>query len=93
MTKKKKLSAKKPAKKAARKKAKAREYVEPKTALELGYLCKSLTDAGECGRPPVWFDYDLGEVNHLSGFVCDEHKTSRRLEKLGQPKQMTSAAV
>jgi hypothetical protein len=41
---------------------------------------------------PVWFDYDLGEVNHLSGFVCDDHETSTRLEKLGQPKQTAIAA-
>ena len=57
--------------------------MEPKTALELGSLCKAQNDAGECGKPPVWFDYDLGEVDHLSGFVCDEHTVSKRLEKLG----------
>jgi hypothetical protein len=81
-----------PAKKrASKKKATPGAYVEPKTAFELGYMCKSQTDAGQCGRAPIWFDYDLGEVDHLSGFVCDEHKVSRRLEKLGQPK--TDAAA
>ena len=25
---------------------------------------------------------ELGEKNHLSGFVCDEHKVSDRVEKL-----------
>jgi hypothetical protein len=81
-----------PVKRAARKKAKPSAHVAPKTAFELGYMCKAATDAGECGRPPVWFDYDLGEVNHLSGFVCDDHKTSTRLEKLGQPKAKPASA-
>ena len=26
------------------------------------------------------FDYELGEKKHLSDFVCDEHKVSKRVE-------------
>lgn len=87
---KKRTTRKAPAKKrASRKKpkTKARQYVEPKTANELGYLCRTDVDGAPCGTPPVWFDYQLGEVNHLSGFVCDDHRVSNRLEKLKQPRK------
>ena len=59
---KKRTTRKAPARKAARKKARPapRPYSAPKPALELGYLCKAPADAGECGRPPVWLDYELG---------------------------------
>jgi hypothetical protein len=40
----------------------------------------------------MWFDYELGERNHMSGFVCDKHKVSERVEKLVQP-QIAKAAV
>lgn len=80
----------KPAKKTARKRAaptvrQPRPYVAPKTAVELGYFCKGGNSGEECGAVPVWFDYQLGEIEHLRGFVCDAHKVSNRLEKLGQP--------
>jgi hypothetical protein len=40
--------------------------------------------------PVIGFDYELGERNHMSGFVCDAHKISARVEKLAQP---TSTSV
>lgn len=64
-----------------------RPYVMPKTAAELGIVCRSpaLNAAGECGAPVIWFDYALGEKNHMSGFVCNEHRVSDRVEKLALP--------
>jgi hypothetical protein len=49
-----------------------------------------LPNAAGCGKAVVWFDYELGEKNHMSGFVCDDHKVSNRVEKLAQP---TAASV
>jgi hypothetical protein len=61
-------------------------YREPKTAAELGITCLAATGAGEkCGQPAFWFDYELGEKEFYSGFVCDEHRVSNRVEKLAQP--------
>jgi hypothetical protein len=34
----------------------------------------------------LWFDYAIGEKNPLSGFVCEDHKASKRVEKLAIPK-------
>src|SRR5436305_5015841 len=83
---------KRPAKKAtAKKKATPRKpsrkkeprpYVEPKTAAELGITCTALVAGVQCGAAVVWFDYELGERSHMSGFVCDAHKVSERVEKL-----------
>src|SRR6476620_11372935 len=83
----KKKAAKKPAKRAAprkraNKKPVERPYVEPKTAAELGIVCGAQVGEGKCNAPVVWFDYALGERNHLSGFVCDEHRGSTRVERL-----------
>jgi len=47
--------------------------------------------AEHCGKLIMWFDYELGEKNHMSGFVCDEYRGSTRLEKLAQPQ--TAKAV
>ncbi len=55
-----------------------RPYVLPKTAAELGIVCS-------CGKPAIWFDYELGEKEFYKGFVCDGHKISNRVEKLAQP--------
>jgi hypothetical protein len=73
-----KKSAKKaPTRKRAPKKTKEpRPYVMPKTAAELGVVCS------KCRGPAIWFDYELGERNHMQGFVCDAHKVSTRIEKL-----------
>jgi hypothetical protein len=60
-------------------------YQLPKTAAELGIVCIGGDTGNPCGLPVVWFDYELGEKNHRSGFVCDDHKVSTRLEKLAQP--------
>jgi hypothetical protein len=30
----------------------------------------------------IWFDYQLGEKEFYSGFVCDDHRISDRVEKL-----------
>jgi hypothetical protein len=64
----------------------------PKTAAELGITCLSpaLNAAGICGKAVIWFDYELGEKNHMQGFVCDKHRVSNREKKLAQP---TSASV
>lgn len=60
-------------------------YQMPKTAAELGVVCTAPISGGICGLPVVWFDYELGEKNHRSGFVCDGHKVSNRIERLAQP--------
>jgi hypothetical protein len=60
-------------------------YQVPKTAAELGIVCTGGNSGKACGLPVVWFDYELGEKNHRSGFVCDDHKVSSRVEKLAQP--------
>jgi hypothetical protein len=44
------------------------------------------------GQSWLWFDYELGEKNLWSGFVCDDHKVSDRVEKLTQP-QIAKATV
>jgi hypothetical protein len=56
----------------------------PKTATELGVVCSA------CSGLAIWFDYELGEKNHMSGLVCDEYKASDRVKKLAQP---TAASV
>ena len=79
---------KKPAKKkrpTARKRSKKQtphEYKLPKTAAELGITCFTKVEGEKCGKPAIWFDYQLGEKEFYSGFVCDNHKISRRVEKL-----------
>jgi hypothetical protein len=74
---KKKPTKKAPTRKRAPKKTKEpRHYVMPKTAAELGLVCS------KCQGPAIWFDYEIGERNHMQGFVCDEHKISNRVEKL-----------
>lgn len=80
--KKKQLTAKKrqTGRRSAAKRGKAPHiYQAPKTAAELGIVCSV------CSGPAIWFDYELGEKQHMSGFVCDEHKVSNRIEKLAQP--------
>jgi hypothetical protein len=64
-------------------------YVEPKTAAELGMTCLAESEGITCGKPVIWFDYEIGEKNFHKGFVCDSHKTSTRLEKLAQPQTAT----
>lgn len=84
MTKKRAPAKKRSSKKRSAKKGReAAPYVEPKTAAELGITCLSATVAGGiCGAPVIWFDYELGEKDHLQGFVCDDHRVSDRAEKL-----------
>ena len=57
-------------------------YVMPKTAAEHGITCHSLVAGSKCGAPVIWFDYQLGEKEFYSGFVCDDHRVSKRVEKL-----------
>jgi hypothetical protein len=59
----------------------------PKTTTELRITCLSPAPGadGMCGKAVVWFDYELGEKNHMGGFVCDDHWVSNRVEKLAQP--------
>ena len=47
---------------------------------------------GESSRKAANHLIVVSERSHLSGFVYDGHKVSRRLEKLGQPKQTAIAA-
>ncbi len=96
-----KKTAKKTTRSAKRKKpsAKAKRsatppvYQPPKTAAELGITCAAIVDGEKCGKPVQWFDYQLAKKNHLSGFVCDDHRQSDRVEKLAikEQRQTTSA--
>src|SRR5215212_1547552 len=85
-------STKTASKRPSRRKKEARPYVMPRTAAEHGIVCRSPAPGagGICGKPVIWFDYELGEKNHMQGFVCDEHKVSNRIEKRAQPKIATS---
>lgn len=74
----------------SRQKKGSRPYVMPKTAAELGIVCKGGNSGEPCGLPVIWFDYEIGEKNHMQGFVCDAHTVSSRVEKLAQP---TAASV
>jgi hypothetical protein len=56
-----------------------------KTAAELGIVCFGGDTGTQCGKSVIWFDYEIGEWDHKSDFVCDEHKISTRLEKFAQP--------
>jgi hypothetical protein len=78
--------------KRASKKPVVRPYVQPKTAAELGIACSTLVDGGKCGKPVLWFDYQLGERNHMAGFVCDEHRVSNRSERLAVKQAATVTA-
>lgn len=80
-----------PVKKTARKKAApiapiAKPYQMPMTAAEQGISRLSDMNGAPCGAAVIWFDYQLGEKEFYKGFVCDDHKVSKRLENLGQPK-------
>ena len=79
----KKATAKKKAtpRKSSRKKE-PRPYVEQKTAAELGITCATMVSGEKCGKAVVWFDYALGEKDHMRGFVCEAHKVSNRVERL-----------
>jgi hypothetical protein len=81
---KKKINAKK---RQGRKKtpSQSRPYVLPKTAAELGIVCKADRDGEPCNLPVIWFDYEPGEKEFYRGFVCDDHRVSDRVEKLAQP--------
>jgi hypothetical protein len=67
-------------------------YIWHKTAAELGITCLSpaLNAADTCGKPVIWFDYELGEKEFYKGFVCDAHRVSNQVEKLAQPKTAIS---
>jgi hypothetical protein len=75
-------------KRASQRKQEPRPYLMPKTAAEHGITCLSPAPGadGICGAAVVWFDYALGEKQHMSGFVCDKHRISDRVEKLAQPR-------
>ena len=90
-----KKAAKKPAsRKRTTKKATApRPYVEPKTAAEWGIVCSTVVDGEKCGKPVIWFDYAIGERNHMAGFVCDEHRVSNRVERLAVKKQSAATVL
>jgi hypothetical protein len=49
-------------------------------------------DGLPCGKLPVWFDFDLGEKEWKSGFVCSDHRVSNLLEILKQPQTESRAA-
>lgn len=70
---------------------KPRPYKMPKTAAEHGITCLSASKGKVCGKPVVWFDYELGERDFYEGFVCDRHKVSNRVEKLAQHQVATKA--
>jgi hypothetical protein len=82
---KKKLIAKKRQKPAGKRSKAPHIYQPPKTAAELGIVCTGGSSAESCNLPVLFFDYEIGEKNHRSGFVCDGHKVSNRVEKLAQP--------
>ncbi len=91
MTKKKPTTKKKPAAKTTARKRSSKKtkephvYVMPKTAAEHGITCLSPVSDSSCGKPAIWFDYELGEKNFYAGIVCDVHRVSNRVEKLAQP--------
>jgi hypothetical protein len=82
---KKKLIAKKRQGRRPTPKREPRPYTLPKTAAELGIVCTADRNGSPCNLPVIWFDYSLGEKSHMSGFVCDDHRISNRVEKLAQP--------
>ena len=78
----------------SRKPPNERPYREPKTAAELGITCSALVDGVKCGKAVMWFDYAIGERNHMSGLICDEHRVSNRVEKLAvREEKATSKAA
>jgi hypothetical protein len=72
-------------KRSAKQPSEPRPYILPKTAAEHGITCLSLVAGAKCGAPVIWFDYELGEKEFYRGFVCDDHRVSKRIEKLAQP--------
>lgn len=80
-------------KRRTKKNAIPRPYVAPKTAAEHGITCLSEVAEEKCGAPVIWFDYELGEQEFYKGFVCEAHKVSDRVEKLGQPQTVANAAA
>jgi hypothetical protein len=86
MTTKKKPTKKKTStgKRSRKKVVQPRPYVLPKTAAELGITCFTKVGEEKCGKPAIWFDYQLGEKEFYTGFVCDDHRVSNRVEKLAQ---------
>jgi len=88
----KRQASKKSSGKAKRKIARTKEphvYIAPKMAAEVGIVCLGITNAAACGKAVVWFDYELGEKDHMSGFVCDDHRVSDRVEKLAMPENLS----
>ena len=71
----------------SRKTLKLRPYMPPKTAAELDITCATLVNGEKYGKAVSWFDYALGERSHIRGFVSDEHRVSKRLEKLARKGQ------
>jgi hypothetical protein len=78
---------------ATKKGTEQRPYIEPQTAAEYGLTCLSLTDGKTCGAPVIWFDYELGEKEFYKGFVCNAHRISNRVEKLGQPEIVSKTII
>jgi hypothetical protein len=60
----------------------------PKTAAELGITCGDKTTGSKCGKPAIWFDYELGEKDFYAGIVCDEQRVSNWAEKLAQSEKL-----
>ncbi|MBI3653674.1 MAG: hypothetical protein HY231_21795 [Acidobacteria bacterium] len=88
-----KTAKKKSARKSSSKKVgQPRPYKLPKTAAELGITCFTEVAGEKCGKPAIWFDYQLGEKEFYSGFVCAAHRRSNRVEKLAQPQAIPASA-
>jgi hypothetical protein len=54
----------------------ARPYVMPKSAAELGINC------AECGAPSEWFDPERARGDHQRGFICSNESRSKKSERL-----------
>jgi hypothetical protein len=48
----------------------------PRTAAQLGLTCRVKHKGRFCGKPVIWFDYQLGQRCLSRGFVCDDHSIS-----------------
>jgi hypothetical protein len=47
-----------------------------RTAAQLGLTCRVKHKGTLCGKPVIWFDYQLGQRCLSRGFVCDDHSIS-----------------
>jgi hypothetical protein len=68
-------------------------YREPKTAAELGIVCRVESAGAICGQPVLWFDYEIGEKDYMRVSVCDAQKVSNRAERLAMKETNLVAAA